>query len=233
MVRHGRQNPSARPAPGAAMTNSVAPITTSAAPASTPPAVVRARARVTAGAARSTIAAACRSAASNRAGLAPALRGATSSVATLPSRAPAAPSLARASGRCGRAGGGAPHEDQRRDQHRGDRRPRAEDGGEMRGEHARRTPPRRGRAPRRRAARRGRGRGRGGGPADAARGWFRSPGRAHHVGEEIDAHLQRRFVQRWRIMMNVGVLPAVTQIGLIRIVHDQAVPQKDAEPLGG
>src|SRR6267143_6067203 len=92
-----------------------------------------------------------------------------------------------------------------------------------------RPAPRRGR----RAPRRAPARVRGEPPGDAAGAPSPSFGSAHRVREEIDTHPQRRLMKVRGVMMNIGVLPPVPEIGLIGVVYDKAISQKNAEPLRG
>src|SRR6185312_5057726 len=53
----------------------------------------------------------------------------------------------------------------------------------------------------------------------------------HRIHEEIHTHAQRGLVQRRRIMIDLGVLPAVSEIARIDVVHHQPVTDENAEAL--
>src|SRR5438876_1075525 len=88
-------------------------------------------------------------------------------------------------------------------------------------------------SPQERAARRTPARVRGAPPGDAAGAPSRSFGPAYRVREEIHAHPQRRLMKLRGVMVDIGILPPVPEIGLIGVVYDKAVSQKNAEPLRG
>src|SRR5258708_30732415 len=51
----------------------------------------------------------------------------------------------------------------------------------------------------------------------------------HGIYEEIHSHTQRRFMQRRRIVIRLGILPPVAEIARVRVVNREATSEKNPE----
>src|SRR5258708_32884264 len=51
----------------------------------------------------------------------------------------------------------------------------------------------------------------------------------HGIYEEIPSQTQRRFMQRRRIVMRLGILPPVAEIARVRVVNREAISEKNPE----
>src|SRR5687768_13391942 len=59
-----------------------------------------------------------------------------------------------------------------------------------------------------------------------------SPATSHRIEEEIGPHAERGFPFFRQVVVHVGILPAIAQIGLVAVEHDEPSVQKDPEALG-